>query len=63
MGPLFQWYRVASVNGDSYPPGVLNLRDLTLDGPDWPVDLMAKGTQLTIVSGVVGVFSMPVQVK
>jgi hypothetical protein len=62
MGPLFHWYRVASVNGESYAGGSGSLRDLTLDGPDWPVALIPK-TQLTIVSGVVGVFSTPVQVK
>lgn len=65
MGPLFQWYRVASVNGETYGAG---LRDLTLDGPDWPVNLMAPlgspgGVQLSIISGVVGVFSTQVQVK
>jgi hypothetical protein len=63
MGPHFQWYRVASVNGDSYDGGGgFHRRDLTLDGPDWPVTLVPN-TQLSIISGVVGVFSAPVQVK
>ena len=64
LGPLFQWYRVASVNGDSYPDATstYHQRDLTLDGPDWPTTLVPT-TQLSIISGVVGVFSTPVQVK
>lgn len=62
MGPLFQWYRVASVNGDSYTVAANQFRDLTLDGPDWPTALIPN-TQLSIISGVVGVFSTQVQVK
>ncbi len=59
LGTLFHWYRVVAVNGDPYGPGQ-QLRDLTLDGPDWPANLMANGTQMTIVSGVVGVFTTTV---
>jgi hypothetical protein len=64
LGPQFHWYRVASVDGDSYPnaTNTFHLRDLTLDGPDWPT-LLVPNTQLTIVSGVVGVFSTQVQVE
>jgi hypothetical protein len=69
LGPRFQWYRVVAVNGDSYPNGGNIQRDLTLDGPDWPVNpatgvLVPPGlTQLTIVSGVVGVVSTVVELQ
>lgn len=76
LGPRFAWYRVAAVGMDTYEPSPATgfyYRDLTLDGPDWPAstttppalpnNLIAMDeTQMTIVSGVVGVFSTRVNV-
>jgi hypothetical protein len=55
-GPIFRWYRVTSLQGEAFPQGGVYQRYLTLDGPDWPVSNVPNGTQMTIVSGVVGVY-------
>ena len=73
LGPRFAWYRVAAVGMDTYEPSPATgfyYRDLTLDGPDWPTSttnppdnlIGMLDTQMTIVSGVVGVFSTRVNV-
>jgi hypothetical protein len=67
--PVFQWYRVANTSLASNDP---NLRFVTLEGPDWRirttdasgnVTFQTFNPQMTIVSGVVGVFHDTMQLK
>jgi hypothetical protein len=63
--PLFQWYRVSNIQGESVSVGNGQFKKIvTLEGADWPVRysndntklVCPGGVQMTLVSGVVGVF-------
>lgn len=63
MGPLFQWYKVVGLEAETEPSGSTFKRWVTLEGPDWPVDLVPNGTQMTIVSGAVAVYQQTVTIR
>jgi hypothetical protein len=63
QAPLFNWYRVAAVHGEAFDLGGGQYeRFVTLEGGDWPVNAVQQ-TQMTIVSGAVGVFEQMVIVQ
>lgn len=62
--PLFRWYRVISADPDSELNTATNLwqRDVTLEGPDWPVSTNYP-TQVVIVSNVVAVYEKTIRLE
>jgi len=50
-----QWYRVVDVDTELIPSAGFT-REITLSGPDWPVNSAGTTPQVTMVKGVVGVF-------
>jgi hypothetical protein len=56
---LFRWFRVVSA-GEIHLSGSNYRRYVTLEGPDWPARVMSQ-TRAVIMSGVVGVYTMPLE--
>jgi type II secretory pathway pseudopilin PulG len=76
VAPLFQWYRVTGVQAETSGPNAASAyeKQFTLQGADWPLDttrglyvLPATApnyfTQITFVSGVVGVFERTIRLE